>query len=154
MITQPSIPRLLEAIRDELNEKIKPAVNDATTVVAIDMMTAVLSALAVRAENEIAWMLEECEAIEAAAGRLAPALPDRSRLDEALAALQATRAGSMRLSAVAEQYAKACEVLSRLAEAAYAAGDRDAIATVEELIDARLATEQAAIGTFIAVGRD
>ena len=72
----------------------------------------------------------------------------------ALAAFRGGRAETMHLSVVAADYGRACEVLSCLAEAAYAAGDEAAIAEVQRLIDARLATEQAAIGEFIAVGRD
>ena len=105
-------------------------------------------------ENEIAWMLEECAAIEAAADRLLSSLPDTGALGEALTTFRANRAETMHLSAVAADYGRCSEVLSRLAEGAYAAGDDDAIATVQELIDGRLATEQAAIGEFIAVGRD
>ena len=66
MITAPSMPQLLEAIRDELGDKVLPEVDDPTTKVSVEMMMAVLNQLVVRAENEIAWMLEEMAAIEAA----------------------------------------------------------------------------------------
>lgn len=154
MITAPSMPQLLETIRDELADKVLPEVDDAATKVTVEMIMAVLNQLVARSENEIAWMLEECAAIEAAADRLLSSLPDTSPLGEALTTFRANRAETMHLSAVAADYGRCSEVLSRLAEGAYAAGDDDAIATVQELIDGRLATEQAAIGEFIAVGRD
>ncbi|MGI9622530.1 MAG: hypothetical protein ACR2PK_06810 [Acidimicrobiales bacterium] len=154
MITQPSIPRLLESMRDELTEKILPVVDDPVLKVNIEMMTAVLNALAVRTENEIAWMLEESNAIESAANDLSGSMPDSSSLDAALDDLRSNRPESMRLSDVAASYGKASEVLSCLADAAYRSGHAEAIATVEELVDSRLATEQTAIGEFIAVGRE
>lgn len=153
MITAPSMPQLLETMRDELADKVLPAIDDATTKVTVEMMMAVLNQLVVRSENEIAWMLDECAAIEEAAANYAGAAAD-SALAAALATFRAGRADTMHLSAVAADYGRACEVLSCLAEAAYATGDDAAIAEVQRLIDARLATEQAAIGEFIAVGRD
>ena len=138
----------------ELTEKILPMIDDAATKVTIEMMTAVLNALAVRTENEIAWMLEESAAIDAAATDLVARFPDAAALRAALDELQDGQPESMRLSDVAATYQRASEVLSRLTEAAYAASDATSIAAVERLIGARLATEQAAIGEFIAVGRD
>ena len=154
MITQPSIPRLPECIRDELTEKIIPAIEDPTVLVSVEMMTQVLSALAVRAENDIEWMRQEADAIEAAAADLAPTFPDADRLAETLDDYRANRVSSMRLSEVCGEYDRAGEVLATLTEAAYTADDAAAIAVVEQLFEQRLSTEQAAIGTFIAVGRD
>lgn len=154
MITAPTIPQLLATIRDELEDKVLPQLDDAATKVNVEMMQAVLNQLIERSENEIAWMTEEIAAIEAAAERLGPSLADTTALDAALAAFRGDRAGSMRLSEVTADYQRACEVLSCLGEAAYAAGDTAAIEAVQSLLDDRLATENAAIGEFIAVGRD
>lgn len=154
MITQPAIPRLLESIRDELTDKILPALDDPVLKVNVEMMTAVLNALAVRTENEIQWMLDESAAIEAAASELSSALPDDEALAAALADMQGSRPETMRLSDVAASYGLASEVLSCLTKAAYGSGQEDAIARVETLFDSRLATENAAIGEFIAVGRE
>lgn len=154
MISQPSIPRLLESIRDELGDKIKPALADPTLRVNVDMMMAVLNALVVRTEHEIDWMRAEADAIEVAAERLLPALGDSAPADAALAAYRARRGDSLVLSDVQADYDRAGEVLSCLAAAAYAAGDAAAIAEVEALFAHRLATENTAIGEFIAVGRD
>lgn len=153
MITAPTMPQLLETIRDELGDKVMPHVDDAPTKVAIEMMQAVLNALIERAENEFAWMFEEMAAIEAAAGEMGPGLGSAA-LDTALAEFQGNRTESMTLSAVTADYQRASEVLSCLGEAAYASGDAAAIDKVQGLIDARLATETAAIGEFIAAGRE
>ena len=154
MITQPTIPQLLTTIRDELESAVLPHVDDAATRVNVQMMQAVLNQLIERSEHELAWMHAEMAAIEAAAERLTPQLDDTTALDEALGDFRSNRADSLLLSAVTADYQRACEVLSRLGEAAYASGDSGAIAEVQALLDARLATENAAIGEFIAVGRD
>ncbi len=154
MITQPTIPQLLETIRDELRDKVMPHVNDAPTKVSIEMMQAVLNQLIERSEHEIAWMTSEISAIADAAARLAPTLSDSAALDAAVADFTSNRAASMQLSAVTADYQRACEVLSCLGEAAYADGDEAAISDIQALLNARLATENAAIGEFIAVGRD
>ena len=153
MITQPTIPQLLDTMRAELTERVLPLLDDPATKVNVEMVTAVMSALSVRTENEIAWMLEESAAIAAAAEELLPSLNDSAAVIEALEAHRASPPASMRLSHVAESYQRASELMSRLAEAAYASGDDQAIAAVQELNDERLAIEQEAIGEFIAVGR-
>jgi hypothetical protein len=153
MITQPTIPQLLDTMREELSERVLPLIDDPTIRVNVEMVTALLSALSVRTENEVAWMLEEAEAIEAAATELLPALNDAGAVTEALDAHQASPPASMRLSDVAESYQRASELLARLTEAAYTAGDDQAILRVQALIDSRLAIEMEAIGEFVAVGR-
>jgi len=154
MITQPTIPQLLETIRDELGDKVLPQVADAPTKVSIEMMQAVLNQLIERSEHEIAWMTNEIDAIEDAAERLAPTLSQSDALDAAVVDFTSNRAESMQLSVVTADYQRACEVLSCLGEAAYADGSEAAIADVQTLLNARLATENAAVGEFIAVGRD
>jgi hypothetical protein len=72
MISQPSIPRLLESIRDELADKIKPALADPTLRVNVDMMMAVLNALVVRTEHEIDWMRAEADAAGSCGCRRGP----------------------------------------------------------------------------------
>jgi len=154
MITQPTIPQLLETIRDELGDKVMPQVADATTKVNIEMMQAVLNQLIERSEHEIDWMTNEIAAIQNAAERLTPTLSNSDALDAAVLDLTSNRADSMQLSAITADYERASEVLSRLGEAAYAESNDAAISDVQALLNARLATENAATGEFIAVGRD
>lgn len=154
MITEPTIPQLLETIRDELGSAVLSHIDDAPTRVNVQMMQAVLNQLIERSEHELEWMRTEMVAIEAAAERLTPQLGETAALDAALGDFRSNRSSSMLLSEVTADYQRACEVLSCLGEAAYASGDAAAIDAVQELLDARLATENAAVGEFIAVGRD
>lgn len=153
MITKPTIPQVLDAMREELAGNVLSKLDDPTAKVNVEMITALLSALSVRTENEIAWMLEESAAIEAAATELLPTLGDAAAVTAALKAHQDSPPASMRLSHVSESYQRASELLSLLAEAAYAAKDGTAIARVQGLVESRLAIETEAIGEFVAVGR-
>jgi hypothetical protein len=154
MIANPTLPQLLQSMKAELTDKIAPALSDPTHVVAVQMMTALLDALSVRAEHEIAWMHAESAAIEAAAGAYVDRQPAATAVADALGALRATDPASLTLSDVRARYDRAGEVLSRLADHAYAAADPDGIATVERLVQQRLDTEMAVVGSFVAVGRD
>jgi hypothetical protein len=145
--------RLLDSIKAELTDKIIPGLSDPTLVVNVQMMTAVLGALSVRVEHELAWMRDECDRIEAAAETALAAGASSPAVADALAAYRAGRTDSLLVSAAQADYERASEVLSRLAEAAYGSGDAARIAAVEDLFAARLAVEQEAIGTFVAVGR-
>ena len=158
MITKPSMAQLLLAMQAELTEKIVPALTDATLVVNVQMMTAVLGAVAIRAEHELAWMRDEADSIERAAlDLLDHHLGQGPKAEAAAACLALYRAdltSSLHLSEAQGDYDRAGELLSRLAEAAYDGGDDHAIAAVEALMEERLATEQRIVGSFIAVGRD
>lgn len=153
MITKPTIPQLITTLQTELAENVLPLIEDPTARVNVEMVTALLSALSVRTENEVAWMIEEAAAIEATALRLLPSLTDGTAVDAALAAHRDAPPASMRLSDVSESYERASELLSVLSEAAYASGDSAAISEVQGLVESRLAIEMEAIGEFVAVGR-
>lgn len=153
MITRPSMSRLLDAMKIELTDKIIPGLTDPTLVVNVQMMTALLGALSVRVEHELAWMRGECDRIEAAADALVTAQSGQGPVVTALAAYRDARTDSLLVSEAQADYERASELLSCLAEAAYASGDAAQVATVERLFAERLATEQTAIGTFVAVGR-
>ena len=102
MITPPTIPQLLDSMRAELSDNILPLIDDPATRVNVEMVTALLSALTVRTENEVAWMLEEAAAIETAATELLPTLQDAGAVTDALEAHRASPPASMRLSHVSE----------------------------------------------------
>lgn len=152
MITKPSMAQLLDSIKAELTDKIIPGLSDPTLVVNVQMMTAVLGALAVRVEHELSWMRGECTRIEAAAAAALESEDDEP-LRAALDSYRSERDDSLLVSAAQADYDRAGEVLARLAETAYRRNDPDVIAVVEDLFEARLTTEQEAIGTFVAVGR-
>jgi hypothetical protein len=146
--------RLVACIRGELSDKILPALDDPTLKVNVQMMMAILNQLEQRVEHELAWMREEGAAVSAAAEAMVSALPGATVVAEALAAYQADLSDSLLVSRATEDYQRASALLGAMADAAYASGDAAQIDVVERLVDHRLATERAAIGEFIAVGRD
>lgn len=158
MIANPTVPQLLQTIKTELTDKIAPALSDPTHTVAIDMITALLDALSVRTENEIEWMRSESAAIEAAAAtfvdRAAASDESVALVAEALNGLRAAAPTTLTLSDVRADYDRAGELLSRLADGAYGSADAPGIADVERLVQQRLDTEMAIVGSFVAVGRD
>ena len=154
MIAKPTIPQLLQSIKTELNDKIAPALTDPTHTVAVQMMGAILDALSIRSENEIAWMTQESAAALAAATEWVDRHPTSSAVAAALAAFRAGAADSLKLSDVQAEYDRAGELLSSLADAAYAASDTDGVRSVERLVQQRLETELAIVGSFVAVGRE
>ena len=153
MIGKPTTPQLLATIKAELNDKIAPALTEPTLTVAVTMINSMLDALAIRAEHEMAWMRDECAAVEAAAARFDGA-DGMASVSAALAAYRGACSDSLHLTDVQADYDRATEVLSCLADAAYASESADAIRAVEQLIDQRLATELAVVGTFVAAGRE
>lgn len=154
MISKPTTPQILQTIKAELNDKIAPVLTDPTHVVAVQMMSAMLDALCVRTENELAWMRDECDSVEAAASSYVEAHPDATAVATALAEYRDHTGGSLRLSDVQADYDRATEVLSRMAEAVFGHGTPAEVRTVEQLIEQRLATELAIVGTFVAAGRE
>jgi len=154
MISKPTIPQLLQTIKWELNEKIKPALSDPTHVVAVHMMGEILDALSIRAENELAWMRQECDAIAHVASGYVEAHPEATAVAAALAECRDAASGSLKLSEAQGDYDRAGELLSRLAEAVFPLGVAADVRAVEVLVEQRLATELAIVGTFVAAGRE
>jgi hypothetical protein len=153
MISNPTTKQLIDAVCIELTSKVAPAIKDPTVSIQLDMAISILQTTAVRCANELAWMQEERDAIEATARELLAARPDDSALERALAAYVDGRTGSLYLDEAQADYARASEVLSCAIEAAYASGDADHIAAVGRLVDQRHANQQAVTGQFIAIGR-
>ncbi len=153
MISLPTTKQLIDAICIELANKVAPAVDDPTVRIQLDMAISVLQTTAMRCANELAWMQEERDAIEATARQLLEALPDSEALATALTTYVDANTASLYLDDAQADYARASEVLSCAIEAAYASGDADHIAAVDRLIDQRHANQQAVTGQFMAVGR-
>jgi hypothetical protein len=144
---------LIDAACAELEGKVAPAVADPATRVVLDMALAVLKGAAIRSANELAWMREESEAVDALAGRLVAELPGATGLAEAHAAYTSAKTHSLFLDDVLADYERASEVLSRAAEVAYVDGSPEQIAAVRALFDQRMANEKTVIGVFMAAGR-
>jgi len=152
MITKPTSAQLLEEVRQTLASTVAPAVDDPQVQGSLQMVDHILSALAVRAENEIAWMVEEIDDVQRVVGRVAESVADSASVREALDALQADRDTGLALSNVTARYALASEALSRAVEATMSSAGllRDEISA---LLDRRLAHETDVIGEFQLVAR-
>ncbi|WP_372787853.1 hypothetical protein [Paraconexibacter sp.] len=153
MITQPSTPRLLAVIREQLNA-IAPTLTDPAAAAGIGMLDRVLLTLEVRAEHEIAWMVEAVDEITSTAKDVIPELAEPQAAQAALDALETGRTGSLHLSDVTAEFNLAGRLLSELLEATAATtgASRD---RVMGLLEHRLANEMAVQGAdFALVGRD
>lgn len=154
MISRPTTPQLIDAMCIALSNTVAPAITDPVVQVQLSMAISVLQTTAVRSGNELAWMQEESDAIEEAAGKILQALPDSTALSEALTTYVDGKTGSLYLEVAQGDYARASEVLSCAIEAAYESGDADHIAAVGRLIDQRHANQQTVTGQFTALGRE
>ena len=159
MITAPTTAQLLSVVRQELAEKVAPAVTDPQVATSLHMIDHILRTLAVRAEHELGWMGEEMSAIENVASRVAASdLPGAASVAQALEDFRANMSPGLHAADVAADYSRASEVLSRTVEATFAAvGPEDGgelRAAVNVLLDQRLAHETDVIGEdFQLVGR-
>ncbi len=153
MISKPSTPQLIDATCAELASKAGPAIDDPTVKVVLEMAQAVLHGASIRSANEVAWMRAEADATEEVARRFVADLPDPTALAAALQTYLDAKTDSLYLADVQADYARASEVLSCAAEAAYADGDAERIAAVGSLFDQRMTNENTVTGVFIAAGR-
>jgi hypothetical protein len=143
--------RILEVLQTELQDNVMPMVTDPQLLGSLQMMHQVLGTLAVRAENEIAWLLEESADLERLGTEVVAAYPEASRVAVAVADLQSTASHSFRLSDVVHRYSQATEILSCALEELPEGSDLRRSA--ESHLDTRLAHEVAIIGEFQLVGR-
>ena len=171
MITAPTTAQLLSVVRQELAEKVAPAVTDPQVATSLHMIDHILRTLAVRAEHELGWMAEEMSAIENVASRVAASdLPGAASVAQALEDFRANLSPGLHAADVAADYNRASEVLSRTVEATFPGGrgvsprqgrreppetaTGELRAAVNALLDQRLAHETDVIGEdFQLVGR-
>jgi hypothetical protein len=151
MITQPSSIRIIEVIRQELAATVLPSVTDPQVIASLHMVDHILGTLAVRAEHEIAWLVEETTDLATLGREAVGADPGVARVAAALAALDATPADSLHLTDVSARYSLATELLSCMIEELPSGSDLRTAA--EAKLDARLEHEVAVIGEFELVGR-
>ena len=151
MLSKPTTDHVINGVRATLDEQVLPNLTDEPARVAVQMMQQILRGAAVRAAHEIAWMHEEIAAIRVvAAGAGDDAVAEAVA---ALDALDALDAASLHLEDVQARYDKAGEVLSRCVEAAYAAGDDEAVERARAVLALRSAHEMEIIGQLDLVGR-
>ena len=153
MISKPLTPQLIDATCAELSSKVGPALSEPNVKVLLEMAIAVLQGASRRSANELAWMQEESDAIEAVAKETVADLPDFTAVNDALKAYEDGKTDSRALADAQASYERASELLSCVTEAVYEDGDPARIAAVGRLFDQRMANENTVTGVFLAAGR-
>jgi hypothetical protein len=152
MITSPSTSQLVRSVSTELRAKVLPELTDPALLVEVEMMISMLDMAAVRADHEIAWMLQEADAIGAALSAAAVGADLPAPVRDALDALELSRPADMTYPEVQRHYALASEALARVADHAHA-GDERLRSLAWSLLEGRVDHELATIGAYVAVGR-
>jgi hypothetical protein len=151
VITQPTTARILEVVRQELAENVLPVTTDVQAQATLQMIDHILATVMVRVQHEIAWMVEETDAIELLGQQITDVLPDASSVAAALGALRVSASSSLQYDDVAARYSLAGEVLACAIEEV--PGDAPLRASVESHLDGRLRHEVEIMGEFQLVAR-
>ena len=149
MLTRPTTAQILHDIAREVRDNLIPAIDDPALTVNLEMMEQLLTAAAVRAAHEIAWMNEEGDAIVAFARDVAASTSDAATI-AALDAYDQGRTDSLHLDDQVEMYSLAGEAFGRALEAAI---EPDQRAQGAALIRARRDNETAIRPGFYFPGR-
>ncbi len=149
MLSKPTTDHVINGVLATLEEQVLAKLTDEPARIAVQMMQQILRGAAARAAHEIAWMHEEIAAIR----QVAAGAGGDAAVAEAINALDALDAASLHLEDVQARYDKAGEVLSRCVEAAYAAGDDEAVERARAVLALRSAHEMEIIGQLDLVGR-
>lgn len=152
MITTPSTSQLVRSVATELRAKVLPELTDPALLVELEMMLSMLDMAAVRADHEIAWMLQEADGIATALSEAAAAVELPGPVRDALDALRSSQPTDLTYPEVRRHYALASEALARAADLAHA-GDERLRSIVWSLLEGRVDHELATIGAYVAVGR-
>jgi hypothetical protein len=151
MMSRPTTEQIILDCVRELMEEVLPSISEPTVQMRVYMMETVLRSVAARSANEVAWMLEESEAIEAYVEDVYAALPSDG-LAGGLAALADAPSG-FDLEAVSLRYGLATEALSLALESAVEAVQTDLAQRGEALLQMRLGHERLAMAGWDPVGR-
>ncbi|MGI9621604.1 MAG: hypothetical protein ACR2PK_02110 [Acidimicrobiales bacterium] len=122
MLSRPTTDAILEDLAREVREHILPLIDDPAVRVNLEMMEQLLTASAVRAAHEIAWMHDEVVQMIEYAAQVRDHTGD-SAVDDALAAYLAGRSDSLHLAAQVENYSLAGEAFGHALTAAVAHQD-------------------------------
>ena len=117
MQARPTTDQILNDLAREVRDELIPAIDDPALRVNLEMMEQLLTAAAVRAAHEIAWMAEEVTAITAYAREVSATVGDDATA-AALAAFDNGRSDSLHLADQVENYSLAGEAFGRALEAA------------------------------------
>ena len=150
MQSRPTTEQILNDLARELRDEVIPRESDPANVPILQMMEQLLTATAVRAGHEIAWMNEEIEAAIPYVRDVVSATADEAAA-AALAAYDDGRSDSLHLDDQVENYSLASEALGLALEAC--ADDAELSARGAELIRARRDTETEIRPGFFFPGR-
>lgn len=147
MITRPTTPEILRDLAEELNREIMPLLSEQTDQIRLFMITAVLGQCAERADREIALMADETTRCVTYAGAVADATGSAELRSLVSAVVPDT---DLRLDAVLATYVRASDAFGAALELAMDAGLADLVAQGEQLLQDRVANEQAMAGVATA----
>jgi hypothetical protein len=135
VLTQPTTDKILLAIANDLNEIVLPVVDDEQAKVLLGQIDQLLRRLSRRSATEIAWMVEEINAINETLGR------------------EGKEITSLLLADVATEYSEASGALGDAIDEAFAANDEGMIIKLKNLLSLRIEKEQEILGQLDLVGR-
>ncbi len=135
MLTQPTTDKILLAIANDLNAIVLPVVDDEQAKVLLGQIDQLLRRLSRRSATEIAWMVEEINAINETLGR------------------EGKEVTSLLLADVAAEYSEASGVLGDAIDEAFAANNEGMIIKLKNLLSLRIEKEQEILGQLDLVGR-
>lgn len=135
MLTQPTTDKILLAIANDLNAIVLPVVDDEQAKVLLGQIDQLLRRLSRRSATEIAWMVEEINAINETLGR------------------EGREVTSLLLADVAAEYSEASGVLGDAIDEAFAANNEGMIIKLKNLLSLRIEKEQEILGQLDLVGR-
>ena len=135
MLTQPTTDKILLAIANDLNAIVQPVVDDEQAKVLLGQIDQLLRRLSRRSATEIAWMVEEINAINETLGR------------------KGKEVTSLLLADVAAEYSEASGALGDAIDEAFASNDEGMIMKLKNLLSLRIEKEQEILGQLNLVGR-
>jgi hypothetical protein len=135
VLTQPTTDKILLAIANDLNAIVLPVVDDEQAKVLLGQIDQLLRRLSRRSATEIAWMVEEINAINETLGR------------------EGKEVTSLLLADVAAEYSEASGVLGDAIDEAFAANNEGMIIKLKNLLSLRIEKEQEILGQLDLVGR-
>jgi len=135
VLTQPTTDKILLAIANDLNAIVLPVVDDEQAKVLLGQIDQLLRRLSRRSATEIAWMVEEINAINETLGR------------------EGKEVTSLLLVDVAAEYSEASGALGDAIDEAFASNDEGMIMKLKNLLSLRIEKEQEILGQLDLVGR-
>lgn len=155
MLTRPTAQQLLDDCARELRETVLPQITDGATRVKLEMMEQIIASCALRAGHELAWMAEECDAMEAYTADVVGAFADAE--GAAVGALLERYRTERRGGLVAEDRTHDYDLAGRAFSAALALalrrGHAELSVRARELVDARNEREGVLRPDFYFPGR-